>query len=401
MLPLSLYIHMPWCVEKCPYCDFNSHQMPKNLPESDYVAQLLADLAQDVARFALSQRRLHSIFIGGGTPSLFSGAAITDLLNGVAKQLVIDNKTEITLEANPGTVDFVHFRDYRQAGVNRLSLGIQSFDDASLKRLGRIHDSKTAKKAIETAYQVGFENINLDLIFGLPNQSIAAAKADVVTALSFATSHLSYYQLTLEPNTAFFQNPPPLPEDDAIDAQFEAAAPLLAAAGFTRYEVSAWAKTGRQAKHNLNYWQFGDYLGIGAGAHGKITQQQQIFRTVKTRAPMRYLAANLTKEATTGANKKSAPIAIVDSQTAAFVTTRQVSDSEKPFEFMLGALRLMQGFSMQTFTTRTCLPSSTILPTLQSLAAKELLTIDGDWIAPTPLGQRFVNDMVTAFLIEE
>lgn len=387
-IPLSLYIHIPWCIQKCPYCDFNSHAVKTdNLPEQAYINQLLADLAADVARFGES-RPLTSIFIGGGTPSLFSGNGIGQLLDGIAKQLNITADTEITLEANPGTVDEQHFRDYYQLGVNRLSVGIQSFNKQQLKRLGRIHNPADALRAVKIAQDSGFDNINIDLMFGLPQQTTQQAIDDIDQGITLNTPHLSYYQLTLEPNTAFAHNPPKLPDEESIDKRFELAAKQLLAANFSRYEVSAWTR-GLQSQHNLNYWQYGDYLGIGAGAHGKITltedNKKHIIRTTKPRSPKQYLAASTEQSPLAGNTKQ-------------LRQERQVNEDEKAFEFMLNALRLMNGFEQDWITSRGLVSLTAITPTINQLKEKGLLTEHQQTIMPTELGKRFVNDMVQAFL---
>lgn len=387
-IPLSLYIHIPWCVQKCPYCDFNSHTLRSvkgELPEKEYVARVLADLDDDIARFG-EARPLTSIFIGGGTPSLFSGAAITALLDGVRARLSVTENTEITLEANPGTVDESHFDDYHCAGVNRISIGVQSFDAKQLKRLGRIHNPDDAVRAVAIAKQAGFDNINIDIMFGLPQQTAEQALLDIEQGIALNTEHLSYYQLTLEPNTPFAHRPPPLPDEEHIDTRFDVATERLHAAGFRRYEVSAWSR-GRQAQHNLNYWQHGDYLGIGAGAHGKITTMTDkgatIIRTTKPRAPTQYLNT-----------EKHQALQIV----AAFRDERRVSNEEKPFEFMLNAMRLMNGFERRLLADHGLFDEQQAMPILQAFVDKGLLVIDQQRIAPTDLGKRFVNDMVSAFL---
>ncbi|MPV85680.1 radical SAM family heme chaperone HemW [Ostreibacterium oceani] len=383
-IPLSLYIHIPWCVQKCPYCDFNSHELKshelKGAPdESQYIDRLLMDLASDVSRFT-ERRPLQSIFIGGGTPSLFSGASIARLLDGVAQQLSINKNTEITLEANPGTVDAAHFAAYRQAGVNRLSIGVQSFNNRQLLALGRIHHRDEAIRAVEIAKATGFDNINIDVMFGLPLQTAAQMLADIEQGIAAETEHLSYYQLTIEPNTAFAHRPPRLPEEDQIIDTFELASERLVEAGFRRYEVSAWTK-GRTSAHNVNYWEYGDYLGIGAGAHGKITTggegidgRQTIIRTLKPKHPKQYLAADNLRQET------------------------PVPTAEKGFEFMLNALRLCGGFNQSLITSRGLVSLDTLTPVLMKLVDTGLLTWEGQWIAPTAQGQRFLNDCVAAFL---
>lgn len=378
-IPLSLYIHIPWCVQKCPYCDFNSHGLKhKTLPETDYIRQLLYDLTCDIERFS-EKRHLTSIFIGGGTPSLLSGGAIATLLAGIDKKMGISRGTEITLEANPGTVDIGHFADYHQAGINRLSIGIQTFNHQHLAALGRIHSPEQAKQAVRAARSVGLDNINIDLMFGLPQQSPAQALEDLEQGLALETEHLSYYQLTVEPNTAFAHHPPVLPGEKAIEAIFEQASQCLKARGFLRYEVSAWTRN-RQAQHNLNYWQYGDYLGIGAGAHGKMTVGQAgsasavIIRTTKPRSPKQYLSASMRRH------------------------ERLVPEKDKSFEFMLNTLRLTEGFQRDWLKTRGLIEEKNLLPTLTALVEKELLELSDNEIKPTPLGQRFVNDMVMVFL---
>ncbi len=395
-IPLTLYIHIPWCVQKCPYCDFNSHALrtTPHIPENAYIEQLLADLDNDIGRFfvpAAAQRPLTAIFIGGGTPSLFSGAAIERLLHGVRKRLPVLPDAEITLEANPGAVDTEHYARYYRAGINRISIGVQSFHAEQLKRLGRIHTPDEAYRALDIARQAGFDNINIDLMFGLPQQTAAEALADIRQGIALNTEHLSYYQLTIEPHTAFAQQPPVLPDEDNIDQQFAATTEQLQRAGFHRYEVSAWSR-GRQSQHNLNYWQHGDYLGIGAGAHGKITTlingNPGIIRTTKPRAPKQYL-----RPIQGGAGNNTRFAVNTD-----FRTERIVTGAEKPFEFMLNALRLMDGFERHLMPVHGLFDEQSVLPTLQQFADKGLLTIDAQRITPTALGKRFINDMVAAFL---
>ncbi len=374
-IPLSLYIHIPWCVQKCPYCDFNSHAIKSTLPEKNYIDRLLLDLHTDKARFN-ENRPLTSIFIGGGTPSLFSGESIQRLLDGITEQFSLTDNVEITLEANPGTLDKKHFSDYYHSGVNRLSIGVQSFHNEQLKKLGRIHQADEAIRTVKTAQDIGFDNINIDLMFGLPEQTEKQAITDIEQGIALNTEHLSYYQLTLEPNTAFAHQPPTLPTDEKIDRRFERAASLLQENGFHRYEVSAWSR-GRQSQHNQNYWEYGDYLGIGAGAHGKITifqnGQDQIIRTVKPRSPKSYLSDFPINE-------------------------RIVKENEKAFELMLNTLRLMDGFPREFIGNRGLINEKNIAPILQRLTDKGLLIITTDKIYPTELGKRFINDMVEAFL---
>lgn len=373
--PLALYLHLPWCVRKCPYCDFNSHEQRGPLPEAAYVDALLKDL--DAAQDAAQGRRLQSIFIGGGTPSLFAAASVARLLAGIAARIPLAADAEVTLEANPGTAEAGRFGGYREAGVNRLSLGIQSFDDRQLRRLGRIHDAAEARRAIELAQQ-SFERINLDLMYALPGQEVADALADVRAALGAGVEHLSFYQLTLEPNTAFFSRPPPLPDDDEAAAIEAAVHGELAAGGFTRYEVSAWARPGAQCRHNLNYWWFGDYLGIGAGAHAKITWPGRIRREARTRVPADYL-----RRAAAG---------------GAVTEQRDLAPADIVFEFMLNALRLPQGFPEKLFGERTGQSLSAAEPALSQACARGLLERSGERIRPTALGLRFLNELLALFL---
>ena len=374
--PLGLYIHIPWCVRKCPYCDFNSHRAPTALPEADYVDALLRDLALDAP--LLQSRPVDSIFIGGGTPSLFSAEAIASLMRGVGNLVTIAPKAEITLEANPGTVEAERFAAFRRTGINRLSLGIQSFSDAALQRLGRIHDAQQARVAVAVARDAGFDNINLDLMHGLPGQSEAQALADLEEGLSLAPEHLSWYQLTLEPNTEFYRRPPTLPDDDTVHEIQAAGQGLLAAAGYGRYEVSAYGRPGRESRHNLNYWQFGDYLGIGAGAHGKITDLKggAFYRLRKYRQPDHYRqqSINFTAERLT------------------------VAAHDLPLEFLLNAFRLTGGFHQSLFEARTGLAFGSIGKRIEYLAGKGLLTWRGGHVAPTTEGQLFVNNLLEEFL---
>lgn len=376
-LPLSLYIHVPWCVRKCPYCDFNSHNAPQSLPQDEYVCALLADLDQDLP---LAQGRpLISIFLGGGTPSLFAPDAIARILDGVAKRLAFAPGIEITLETNPGTVEHGPFAGYRNAGVNRISFGVQSFDDATLKRIGRIHDAQQAERAVKSAQDAGIENLNLDLMYALPQQTVAAALADVEQGILLQTPHLSHYQLTLEPNTPFAANPPTLPDDDAAWDMQEACQVRLAQAGFKQYEVSAYARAGRECRHNLNYWKFGDYLGIGAGAHGKATAADgAVRRRWKVRAPRGYLEHAATPRRIGG---------------DAAIATEQL-----PFEFMLNALRLNAGFEAADFAARTGLPESAIAAPLAEACLRGWIERTDQHILATELGQRFLNDVIGSFL---
>ncbi|WP_153111213.1 radical SAM family heme chaperone HemW [Propionivibrio limicola] len=375
--PLSLYVHIPWCVQKCPYCDFNSHQVRDSFPEDAYIDALIADL--EAALPLVWGRKIVSIFFGGGTPSLLSGEGLDRLLTAIRTRLPLLPEAEITLEANPGTVETGKFAAFRAAGVNRLSLGIQSFNPEHLKALGRIHDDAEAKRAIEIAAR-HFDNFNLDLMYGLPGQSIEQALADVEQALAFAPTHLSCYQLTVEPNTAFAVAPPALPESDICADMQEAIEARLATADFIHYETSAFARAGRQCRHNLNYWTFGDYLGIGAGAHGKLTLHDRVLRQMRWKQPKQYLA----KVA------ESAPIQ--DEFT--------VDAADLPFEFMMNALRLNQGFDAALFEARTSLPLIGIESTLRQAEAEGLIERRPGYIAPTRQGQRFLNRLLEMFLEE-
>jgi putative oxygen-independent coproporphyrinogen III oxidase len=376
--PLSLYVHMPWCVRKCPYCDFNSHTAPDRIPEAQYSDALLEDLEQDLPALAASP--LVSIFFGGGTPSLFSPPAIGRLIEGVRERLPCSADLEVTLEANPGTIERGRFAGYKDAGVNRISLGVQSFDTDRLRVLGRIHDADDVRRAVDELAAAGLDNFNLDLMYGLPAQTCAAAVADVRSAVATGATHISHYQLTLEPGTVFYHRPPPLPDADATwEMQLECQA-VLAQSGYRQYEVSAYARDGAQCRHNLNYWLFGDYLGIGAGAHGKLTLSEhgQIVRTTRCRQPRDYLSR-------TAAQRRGDPAA--------------VAARDLPFEFMLNTLRLRDGFEETLFETRTGLPRETIARELSSAAQKGLLTKSAaeHW-QPTELGRRFLNDLQALFL---
>ncbi len=381
--PLSLYIHMPWCVKKCPYCDFNSHGLRSTPPPyADYIDHLLADLDADRVDFgeALQGRPVISIFFGGGTPSLFAPELIERLLDGVRARLPLAADAEITLETNPGTVEHGRFDGYLTAGVNRISFGVQSFDDDKLKRLGRIHSAGEAEAAVKSAQDAGYSNINLDLMYALPQQTLDGALADVERAVALAPTHISHYQLTLEPNTVFAANPPPLPDDDHAWAMQEACEVRLAAGGYGQYEISAYAQPGRRCVHNLNYWQFGDYLGIGAGAHGKLSDavSGQVHRRWKSRHPRAYM------EAAGGAAR-------VGGDTL-------VSAAELPFEYMLNALRLVDGVPMNAFTERTGLPLERIASALADAHRRGWLHEDPQRLHTTALGQRFLNDVIASFL---
>lgn len=373
--PLALYIHLPWCVRKCPYCDFNSHNAPKEIPEQAYIDALIADLDADLRQ--VPARPLISIFIGGGTPSLFTPAAIERILTAVNARLPFAPNIEITLEANPGTVELARFVGYRAAGVNRLSIGIQSFQADKLAALGRIHNEHEAMRAADAAHNAGFSNFNLDLMHGLPGQSIADALHDLNTALSLMPTHLSWYQLTIEANTLFAHQPPQLPKDDLIWQMQDECRALLAAHQFIQYEISAYSKTDRQCTHNRNYWEFGDYLGIGAGAHSKITTAQKtILRSWKVKNPKEYL----------------------NMETSFIGDTQTIAPDELPFEFMLNALRLHQDIPVRLFTERTGLKISAIAEQLNFAQQKKLLVWDNDFIKPTDLGNRFYNNLVGIFI---
>ncbi len=375
--PLSLYIHIPWCVRKCPYCDFNSHEARGAFPEKEYVAALVRDL--ELALPLIWGRKVYTVFFGGGTPSLLSGEGVAEMLRQVRMLLPLDINAEITLEANPGTVEAGRFAAYREAGVNRLSLGIQSFNDAHLQALGRIHSADEAKRAIETA-QRNFDNINLDLMYALPQQTLAEALQDVQTALQFKPQHLSCYHLTLEPNTLFYRNPPPLPDDDASSDMQQSIEALLAAHGYEHYETSAFAQPKRRARHNLNYWQFGDYLGIGAGAHSKLSFHDKVIRQMRYKQPQAYLEAVARGE----------PVQ----------EGHEVSHNDLAFEFMMNALRLNEGFDSMLFTERTSLPLLSIRRELEEAEGRGLLLQDHKKIAPTEAGRRFLNDLLQIFLRE-
>ena len=378
-LPLSLYVHIPWCVQKCPYCDFNSHQIRDGWPEAEYIAALIADL--ESALPLVWGRKISSIFLGGGTPSLLSGEGLDTLLTAIRTRLPLLPDAEITLEANPGTVEAEKFAAFRAAGVNRLSLGIQSFNPVQLKALGRIHDDDEARRAIEIAAR-HFDNFNLDLMYGLPGQSIEQALGDVEQALSCAPTHLSCYQLTIEPNTAFAAAPPILPDPDRCADMQEAIELRLAAAGFSHYETSAFARPGHQCRHNLNYWTFGDYLGIGAGAHGKLTlhdgKNWEVRRQMRWKQPKQYLA-------------KVAEACPLQDHFA-------VQATDLPFEFMMNALRLNQGFAGSLFEARTAQPLIAIETTLRQAEKEGLIMRDAGRIAPTKHGQRFLNRLLEMFL---
>lgn len=373
--PLALYIHIPWCVRKCPYCDFNSHEARKDIPEKEYVAALLADLEQSVPK--IWGRKVRSIFFGGGTPSLFSPESIDRILSGVRALTPLEYGAEITLEANPGTVDAAHFKGYREAGINRLSLGIQSFDNRYLAALGRIHDGDQAIGAAELALKT-FDAVNLDVMYALPEQSLEDALTDARRALSLNPAHLSFYHLTLEPNTPFHRTPPSLPDDDTSALMQEAIEELLGQHGYEHYETSAFARKGSRCKHNLNYWQFGDYLGIGAGAHSKLSFTDKITRESRHKHPNRYL-----EQAAIG---------------QAVEREWEITSEELGFEFMMNALRLTEGFELELFQQRTGLKIDILEVSLGKAVKTGLIQRNDEVIKPTLRGQRFLNELLQLFL---
>jgi putative oxygen-independent coproporphyrinogen III oxidase len=373
--PLSLYIHFPWCVKKCPYCDFNSHEATNGFPEQEYLAALRSDLEQALP--LIWGRKIYTIFIGGGTPSLLSAAGLDQLLSDVRTLLPLDHEAEITMEANPGTFEAEKFKSYRASGINRLSIGIQSFNARHLQALGRIHDDREAHRAVEIAH-ANFDNFNLDLMYALPSQSLAEAQRDLMTAIGFAPPHLSLYHLTLEANTYFAKYPPSLPDDDASAEMQDMLQATTAAAGYLQYEVSAYAQPKRQARHNLNYWRFGDYLGIGAGAHSKISFPHRVLRQMRYKQPKAYLEHI----------QRGNPIQ----------EQAEISRADMGFEFMLNALRLTGGCEVNLFAERTGMAINAIDDGLNRAEAKGLLYRDHQIIRPTALGQRFLNDLQQMFL---
>ncbi len=373
--PLSLYVHFPWCVRKCPYCDFNSHEVKGGFPEEEYLAAMRADL--ESALPLIWGRKIYTIFIGGGTPSLMSAAGLDRLLSDIRTLLPLDGAAEITMEANPGTFEADKFRAYRASGINRLSIGIQSFNARHLQALGRIHDENEARKAVDIAH-ANFDNFNLDLMYALPSQTLQEAEQDVAAAIAFAPPHLSLYHLTLEPNTYFAKHPPVVPDEDSSAEMQDMIGALTGAAGYTHYEVSAYAQPGRQARHNLNYWQFGDYLGIGAGAHSKISFPHRIVRQMRYKQPKAYME-NV---------KAGGPIQ----------EEFELGRDDLGFEFMLNALRLNNGFEVNLFAERTGLTLNAIEKPLNAAEAKGLLYRDHKVIRPTELGRRFLNDLQQLFL---
>ncbi|MBZ0133512.1 MAG: radical SAM family heme chaperone HemW [Rhodocyclaceae bacterium] len=373
--PLSLYVHFPWCVRKCPYCDFNSHEARGGIPEAAYLAALIADLEHALP--LIWGRPVVSMFIGGGTPSLLAPESVDALLSAVRSRLTLLPDAEITLEANPGTAEADRFTGYRAAGVNRLSVGVQSFSPRHLAALGRIHDADEARRAVELALQC-FDNVNLDMMYALPGQTLEEARADIEAAAAFGTPHLSAYHLTLEPNTAFHRAPPPLPDADLAAQMQDVAEETLAARGYEHYEVSAFARRGKQCRHNLNYWLFGDYLGIGAGAHGKLSSPERVLRQMRHKLPQAYLQAVARGDGVQEAH--------------------EVGVGNLPFEFMMNALRLTQGFPVRLFAERTGLTLGAIRPQLDEAVSKGLLDVTAERIAPTERGQRFLNDLLQLFL---
>ncbi|MGR5144323.1 radical SAM family heme chaperone HemW [Photobacterium sp. DNB23_23_1] len=380
--PLSLYIHIPWCVQKCPYCDFNSHALKADIPELDYIDALIEDLDTDLAKYDLNRqaRELHSIFIGGGTPSLISAPEIGRLLDAVKQRIPFSKDIEITMEANPGTVEAGRFNAYRAVGVNRISIGIQSFQDEKLKRLGRIHGSKEAITAAGLAKEAGLDSFNIDLMHGLPDQSIDDALSDLKQAIALQPPHLSWYQLTIEPNTLFYSKPPVLPDDDDLWDIFEQGHQLLAEAGYVQYEISGYSKPDYQCRHNLNYWRFGDYLGIGCGAHGKLSfADGTITRTVKVKHPRGYL--NPAKP-------------YLDQE-------NQVAAGERPFEFFMNRFRLLEACPKQDYVDRTGLPLSSIERPINWALEQNYLEDKGEQWQITEHGKLFLNDLLAAFVEED
>ncbi len=372
---ISLYIHFPWCIRKCPYCDFNSHAVKNGIPEAEYVDALLTDLAADLALLP-SPRRVDSIFMGGGTPSLFSASALQRLLDGISRQLAISPDCEITLEANPGSFESAKFREFRRIGINRLSIGIQSFNDRHLAKLGRVHNAGEALAAVEIARDAGFDNLNLDLMFGLPEQSQGEMLADIDQAVALNPSHVSFYQLTLEPNTYFHRFPPQLPEDEAIFTAQQLCQRRLADQGYRQYEISAYARDGFPCRHNRNYWQFGDYLGIGAGAHGKITQSlpDRILRTAKAKSPEAYLRAP------TDASREA------------------IAVDQLPLEFVMNQLRLRDGFDLDDYRARTGLSADTLEPALGRCIEQGLLIRQRQRVLCTDQGWNFLDEILEKFI---
>ena len=373
--PLSLYVHIPWCIKKCPYCDFNSHERVDEMPEAQYVDALIADL--EFALPSIWGRRVETVFFGGGTPSLFSAGAIDRILAAVRARVPLAPDAEITLEANPGTFEQQKFSDFKGAGINRLSLGVQSFDARFLKALGRVHDEHEARDAAHAAIAI-FGNVNLDLMYALPGQTLADAGADVAAALAFAPPHLSFYHLTIEPNTLFHRQPPSLPDDDAAADIENAVEGALAQAGYVHYETSAHARAGSECRHNLNYWRFGDYLGIGAGAHSKLSFRDRVVREIRYKQPLQYMSSALS----------GAPL----------LESHEVARNDMGFEFMLNALRLNAGVPVGLFAERTGFPLTLVQQGLAAAEQRGLIERDHLHLRPTPLGRRFLNDLQALFL---
>ncbi|ELO1813967.1 radical SAM family heme chaperone HemW [Vibrio fluvialis] len=383
---LSLYVHIPWCVQKCPYCDFNSHALKADIPEEEYIDALLEDLDTDIERYQLAgdPRLLHSIFIGGGTPSLISADGIGRLLRGIEARIAFKSDIEITMEANPGTIEAERFAGYRHVGVTRISIGVQSFEPDKLTRLGRIHGRDEAVNAAKLAHQIGLNSFNLDLMHGLPDQTLDQALADLDRAIELAPPHLSWYQLTIEPNTMFYFKPPTLPDDDALWDIFDLGHQKLTEAGYVQYEISGYSKPGYQCQHNLNYWRFGDYLGIGCGSHGKLSfADGRIVRTTKVKHPRGYLAAyqNLAKP-------------YLDSE-------QLVEDVDRPFEFFMNRFRLIEPCPKADFSATTGLPISVIQPTLDWAIEQGYLSDNDTHWQITEKGKLFLNDLLAAFMAEE
>ncbi|HBC58456.1 MAG TPA: hypothetical protein DCZ03_14960 [Gammaproteobacteria bacterium] len=376
MVERALYIHLPWCARKCPYCDFNSHSFANTFPEEQYVQALCRDLEFEAEHFPDTQ--ISSIFFGGGTPSLFQAQSIGHLLNVIFQRFSIANNIEITLEANPGSSEQQKFLGFKEAGINRLSIGVQSLHDAQLKALGRIHSAREAELAIRAALGCHFDSVNIDLMFALPEQSVEEAATDLEKMLSYDPPHLSYYQLTLEPNTLFYKMPPTLPSEDLSWQMQCQAQDKLRQKGWIQYEVSAYATTNHQCAHNLNYWQYGDYLALGAGAHGKVTQQSNILRYMKAKHPATYMRQAGTPEC----RQQSHSVARID----------------RPFEFMLNRLRLLQPFDPEEFCRRTCLPMDVIQSPLKQALEQDMLEYQGRSLSVTPIGRKFLNDLVALFL---
>lgn len=374
--PLSLYVHFPWCVRKCPYCDFNSHEFGESFPETEYIDALIRDLDTEVV--GIEGREITSIFMGGGTPSLISEAGLERLLSAIGARLALSEDIEITLEANPGTAEARRFHGYRRAGVNRLSIGVQSLDDEKLKALGRIHDAREAEYAVSLARQAGFDNLNIDIMYGLPGQDAAAALKDIAGAVALRPEHLSWYQLTIEPNTVFYKATPVLPDDEETWNMQQQGQEMLTDQGYRQYEISAWARPGREARHNLNYWEFGDYLGIGAGAHGKLTDTAgRVVRSARHKLPGRYRELAGGREV---------------------VTSERILDKDDlVLEFMMNALRLPHGFRRSLYSARTGLALESLQGRLDEAVAKGLLDVADDIVRPTRHGTQFLNNLLELF----